>query len=602
MDKLTVKSTEWNLNPLFRSDDDPSMQLKRKDVEKKSYDFINKWSRRDDYLKDPAILKDAFDEYEQWVRFSGSSGDEGYYLSLRSSQDQNDPRLKAKASKLNEFSQRIENDIQFFEHKVAKIPVSQQGKFLDHPGLEKYRHFLEMCFANAKYLLTEPEEKILNLKSQTSFANWVKMTSGFIAKEERKILSEDGKKEVKSFSEIMSLMDSKKKAVRDNAAAAFNDILIRHIDAAEAEMNSILEDKKIDDELRKIKRPDMGRHIADDIDTDCVDSLLEAVSGKYGIAKRYYQLKAKLFKVKRLKYHERNIEYGRVTKKYPYPDALNLVYKVFLGLDPEFAGILKRMNSNGQIDVYPKKGKVHGAFCSDGLISQPTYVLLNHDDSLNDVLTIAHEMGHAINSELMKGRQTSLSYDTPLSTAEAASTFMEDFVLQEVVKEMSEEARLSIMMMKLNSDISSIFRQVACYRFEQELHARYRELGYLSKEQIGESFQKHMASYMGDSVEMSKGSENWWVYWSHIRHFFYVYSYASGLLISKSLQGFVKKDPVFIVKVKEFLAAGESDSPKNIFKRMGIDIADRKFWDKGLCEVESLLDETERLAERLGKI
>jgi oligoendopeptidase F len=107
---------------------------------------------------------------------------------------------------------------------------------------------------------------------------------------------------------------------------------------------------------------------------------------------------------------------------------------------------------------------------------------------------------------------------------------------------------------------------------------------------------------MGKAVEQSPGSENWWVYWNHIRYFFYVYSYASGLLISKSLQSSVKRDPSFIDKVKEFLSAGLSDSPRNIFARAGIDITDKGFWDKGLDEVENLLNETTLLAKKLGKI
>ena len=119
---------------------------------------------------------------------------------------------------------------------------------------------------------------------------------------------------------------------------------------------------------------------------------------------------------------------------------------------------------------------------------------------------------------------------------------------------------------------------------------------------IGRLFQKHMSAYMGKYVEQSPGSENWWVYWSHIRSFFYVYSYASGLLISKSLQNSVKKDPRFINKVKDFLSAGLSDSPKNIFQKLGVDISDKNFWNKGLDEVESLLEETISLAKKLGKI
>jgi oligoendopeptidase F len=179
---------------------------------------------------------------------------------------------------------------------------------------------------------------------------------------------------------------------------------------------------------------------------------------------------------------------------------------------------------------------------------------------------------------------------------------MEDFVLEEILKEADDELRLAVMMAKLNDDVSSIFRQAACYRFEQELHAEFRARGYLSKKEIGALFQKHMAAYMGKSVEQSPGSENWWVYWSHIRYFFYVYSYAGGLLISKSLQHSVRQDPAYINKVKEFFSAGLSDSPKNIFNRLGIDITDNRFWDQGLDEIEKLLNETALLAKKMGKI
>jgi len=281
---------------------------------------------------------------------------------------------------------------------------------------------------------------------------------------------------------------------------------------------------------------------------------------------------------------------------------VDLVHRVLGKLDPEFADIFAGFVHNGQIDAYPKKGKDSGAFCIHHLMVQPTYILLNHTGKLHDVLTIAHELGHGINNELIKKKQHALDFDTPTSTAEVASTFMEDFVLDEIVHSADDELRFAIMMQKLNDDVSSIFRQVACYRFEQELHKEFRAKGYLSKEEIGKLFQKHMAAYMGSAVEQSEGSENWWVYWNHIRYFFYVYSYASGLLISKSLQYSVKQDPAFILKVKEFLSAGLSDSPKNIFGRLGIDISDKQFWHKGLDEVENLLNETEQLAKRLGKI
>ncbi|MBZ0157026.1 MAG: M3 family oligoendopeptidase [Alphaproteobacteria bacterium] len=597
-----MKQTVWNLIPLFESDDDPQREEKRKIVEQKSYAFINKWRDRKDYLEDPSVLRQALDEYEEWSRHYGTDGNEGYYFWLRSHQDENNPALKAKLNKIEDFARRIQNDVQFFHLRLGKIPPKRQKRFLAAEELKDYRHFLERIFAEAKYLLTEAEEKILNLKAATSYSNWVRMTSGFLAKEERTVFHEDGKKKTSTFSELLSLMNSKNKKVRDSAAKAFNDILLKHADVAEAEINSVLANKKTDDELRKIPRPDLSRHINDDVDSEVVDTLLTAVANRFNIPARFYTLKAGLLGAKRLRYHERNVEYGDFGKKYSYAESLSLVDRVFRKLDSEFPEILSGFVKNGQFDVYPRKGKGSGAFCAHHLISQPTYILLNHTDTLNDVLTLAHELGHGINNELIKKKQNALNFGTPTSTAEVASTFMEDFVLQEILRKADDELRLSIMVKKLNDDVSTIFRQVACYRFEQELHHDFRQKGYLSKEEIGTLFRKHMAAYMGDAVEQSPGSGNWWAYWSHIRAFFYVYSYAGGMLISKSLQNAVKGDPRFIGKVKDFLSAGLSDSPRNIFLKLGIDITDKGFWDRGLDEIEGLLQETTDLARRLGKI
>jgi oligoendopeptidase F len=254
---------------------------------------------------------------------------------------------------------------------------------------------------------------------------------------------------------------------------------------------------------------------------------------------------------------------------------------VFGKLDPQFKSIFDSFVTNGQIDVYPRVGKRGGAFCAIERPTQPTYIMLNHKDNLRDVLTLAHEAGHGINNELMKSQKYALNFGSPLCTAEVASTFMEDFVLQSLPK------NKGLLMKKLDDDISTIFRQVSAYRFEQELHVTFRKKGYLAKEEIGEIFRKHMASYMGPAVRQNPGSENWWVYWSHFRSFFYVYSYASGLLISKALQNKVKQDPKFIVQVKKFLSAGASDSPKNIFKNLGVDITDKNFWLSGLSEIET---------------
>jgi oligoendopeptidase F len=601
MNKTTLPTT-WNLSLLFKSDEDPEVEAERTKVKEVSYAFINKWKDRQDYLEDTKVLREALDEYNAWIQDYGTDGTEGYYFGLRSALDENDPKLKARENQVTDFATKILNDIQFFELRLAKATSEAQAKFLAADELKPYRHFLEKLFEEAKYQLTEPEEKVINLLAPMATGNWVRMTSSFLAKEEREVLTKSGKREMKTFAEISDLISEKNKAVRDDAARAVNEVLAKHVEVAENELNSVLQSKKVSDELRGYTRPDAARHMHDDIATNVVDSLLKAVTSQFAVPARFYALKAKLLKVDKLQYHERNVEVGELNQKIEYPEAVEIVGNSLSKLDPEFAEIFQGFVYNGQIDVYPKKGKGSGAFCTHNLIKHPTYILLNYTDRIREVMTLAHEVGHGINNELIKQKQNAINFGTPTSTAEVASTFMEDFALQELLAKSDEETKFSLMMNKLNDDVSTIYRQVACYLFEQELHGKFRSVGYLPKETIGEIFQQHMASYMGDAVELSAGSENWWVYWSHIRNFFYVYSYASGLLISKALQNKVKQDHAFINKVKYFLSVGTSEAPQVIFQNLGIDITDTNFWNAGLSEVEKLLAETEELAAKLGKI
>jgi len=316
------------------------------------------------------------------------------------------------------------------------------------------------------------------------------------------------------------------------------------------------------------------------------------VTESFDIAKEYYRKKAALLKVDKLKYHERNVPIGELSKTFGYEEATRLVSETFHNIDSEFGDIFDKFLNEGHIDTYPKKGKISGAFCTAHLNISPVYILLNFNNKVDDIRTIAHEAGHGINFELMKA-QNSLNFDSPLSTAEVASTFFEDFIVEELTKLLPPEEQVILKMEKLNDDISTIFRQIAAYNFESELHREFYKKGYLSYEEIGKLFKKHMKSYMGDFVSDDPGCENWWVYWSHFRNFFYVYTYSSGLLISKAMQDLVKEDKSNVKLVKEFLSAGSVKSPKNLFADIGIDISEKSFWLRGIEKVKFLLDDVE---------
>lgn len=587
--------TQWDFTEI-KTD----FKKEREEITKAHDNFREKWSKDKSYLENPEKLKEAMKDVEDIIRNYSKGGNEGYYYWLNQELNQNDTDIRRGYMSIDEFVVKQAHKIAFFSINLSKVSEDKQKEFLDSPTLDKYKSYLRELFEDSKYILSEKEEKILSLKSNASYEMWVRMVSSLLVKESRECLDEDGTKKQFVYPEMLNkLMKSEKREVRISAKEAFESILRSYEDVAEFEINAVLEAVKIDDELRGYKYPDESRIKADMIDLNFVNSVLEAVKEKFYLTQEYYKLKANLMNQEKIGYFERGALMKKIGKNYSANEAVELVKGVFGKLDSEFKEIFEDMLEKGNIDFFPKKGKRDGAFCVHFRRDQPVYVLLNHTGKLRDVATIAHEMGHAINDSLMK-KQIELYYDAPLSTAEVASTFMEDFVYEKVFEKLSPEERFYIKMQKFEDDFSSIHRQVSLYLFEREMHSLYRKEGYLSKEKIGEIFVKHMSDYLGDAVEM-KTANLWWIYWWHIREPFYVYSYASGLLISKAMQKKYREDNSFIEKVKEFLSTGTSKKPREIFRNMGIEI-NKEFFLEGLSELERDFEEIKELGRKLGKL
>ncbi len=581
--------TTWNLEALKPDNFENELQL----IKISADSLAKKWKKNKKYLKDSNVLLEALSDFEAYGSIWGGGGRLAYYCWLKLSLDQSNPENRAQNNLVEQVLIENANKLRFFDHQLMKLPLKQQRVFLDSKNLSHYHYYLQKLFSLAKYELSEKEENILALKDKTARDNWETLTASLLSKE---------KVGGKTFEELLTALKDQDKVKRDAAAVDFNGVLEKYSDVAEMELNSILADKKVDDTLRKISRPDTVRHLSDDIETEVVDRMLDSVTARNTIAHDYYRLKADLLGLPKLAYHERSVTYGSIDREYSFKDGVAVVASTFSKLDSHFWEIASHFIEHGQIDVYPKVGKHGGAFCAHLNISLPTYILLNWTNSFRDVTTLAHELGHGINNEIMRQKQSSIYWRSPMSTAEVASTFFEDFTVDTLAEGVDDETKLSIIMARLDDSVATIWRQVACYRFEQSIHSKIATEGYLSKDRIGKLFQESMSSYMGEAVEQSPGSENWWIYWSHIRNYFYVYSYASGLLISKAMQNAVRKDHGFIEKVNYFLGAGASESPKTLFKIMGIDITSEDFWNQGMDEVAAMITEAKKLAYKLGKI
>ena len=580
------QKTDWDLKLFYKSHTDEAIEADLQKCEKLNDIFASKYSGVD-FTKDESTLATALGDYEKLLGDSSGSRAIMYFYYAK---DLNALDKKAEAE-INRMTGRLtnaSNKIIFFELKLAKISETLQKKFLSSEKLTHFKYFLENVFKLSKYNLSEAEEKIMSLKSQTSRQMWMAGQDKLLSKQ---TILWKGKE--LPIAEAMSIVPSLPTKDRHALHKLVMNILKSISDFADAEVNAVYIDKKINDELRGFKNPYDATLLSHETDEVMVKTLVDTVTKGFKISHRFYKLKARLLKQDKLTYADRSAGIGKTDKKITFEEGLQIVSKAFEAMDHDFKDVFHDMLTNGQIDVYPKKGKTGGAYCSAN-VDTPTLVLLNNVPEMRSVMTLAHEMGHAIHFEYSKD-QKPMYQGVSTAVAEVASTFFEQVVFNELFKTLSKNEQIIALHNKINDDISTIFRQIACFNFENELHKEIRAKGFLSKEEIGKILNKHMKAYLGPIMEMTDEDGYFFVNWSHIRNFFYVYSYSFGCLVSKALYSKYQKDASYLHKIKTFLSAGCSKSPRDIFGEIDIDVSDPKFWEEGLKVIEDDIKTLEKL-------
>ncbi|MDB5225443.1 MAG: hypothetical protein JWL87_395 [Candidatus Adlerbacteria bacterium] len=582
---MKIKTT-WDLSRLYYASlKDPRIQ---KDIDRgdKAVDaFVERYSQEKLWLKDPKALAQALESYEQLsVQCPASPL---YYANYRKETNAEDKEAEAFLNKWDDHFTKRGNKLLFFELELGKLPAPIQDKFLASKELAPFKYWLTKLFETAKHNLTEPEEKLLSLLSDVSFGRWIQAVDNILNTQH---IAWKSKK--MPLNEAMVRINTLPKKDRRALHAKVMEALKETAPMAESEMNAIVTRKKITDELRGFKEPYDATILGYENDRDSVLNLVKTVTEHFPIAQRFYKIKAKMLKEKVITYADRSVPVGKVSKKIPFKEAAQAVHDTFHALHPRYAEIFDRLLADGRVDVYPKKGKTSGAYCSSGT-GEPTMLLLNHVENAHSLLTLAHEMGHAVHAERSKTQRPMYEGHT-IAVAEVASTFFEQAAFDALAAKLSGKERIIAMHDKLQDDISSIFRQIAFFNFELDLHRGVREKGLLTKEEIAKLLNTHTGRYMGPAVKLAPEDGYFFVTVGHFRRFFYVYSYAFGQLVSRALYERVKKDPAFIDKVDEFLCAGGSDSPEGIFAKCGLDLYKPDVFLEGLKGIENDLKELEK--------
>ena len=508
-----------------------------------------------------------------------------------------DPSRGALLQKVRESCSQIEQKVLFFDLEWTQVEEKRAQRLLKSKKLTRYHHYLELLRLRKNHLLSEPEEKILSEKTVTGRDAWIRLFDETLgaarfSMDRRKLTSE----------ELLVKLYQPDRTARRRAALAFTEGLQARLRELTYILNTLLADKSSDDRLRTYPNWLSSRNLSNQISDSAVQALIDAVTARYDLVARYYHLKRRLLGLRELQDYDRYAPLQKAETLYTWNRAKSIVLKSYKSFHPVLESIAADFFKKRWIDAPVNPGKVGGAFSHPTIPSAHPYILMNYSGTLRDIQTLAHELGHGVHQCLAR-KQGLLQARSPLTMAETASVFGEMLTFARLMKaERRPQVRLAMIMSKIDDTLATVFRQIAMNRFEDRIHTARRNKGELSSTDFSELWMETQAAMFQGSVTLGDHYSIWWSYIPHFLHTpGYVYAYAFGeLLVLALYQLYQQEGAPFAEKYLALLEAGGSDWPSRLLEKLGVDLDDDRFWQRGLSTIESLIDQAETLAEDKG--
>ena len=590
-DGLKAAGICWALEDLYESPDDPRLgaDLARAKQQAEAFAASYRGKIASGQL-DGSGLAAALAEYEA---LSALASRPSFYASLLFAAETQNQAAQQLVQRTREAATETSNLTLFFALELIALDDAQLAALLATPALAEYQHYIESVRRFKPHTLSEKEEQLLNqkrLSGQSAFVQLFGELSGSLRFTVGIEGGEDSEARELSDGEVMALLRHPAAAVRERAMTVFLETYASHGLVLSSIFNNILLDHKIDCELRKYADVVLPTHLANEIAPATVEALMQAVERHYPVAQEYFRLKARLLGLERLKNTDVYAPIESVAESISFAQAQDLIVTAFGRFNEQFAAIASEFFQKRWIDAEVRAGKRGGAFCAALSPEHHPYILCSYTGTGRDVATIAHELGHGIHYSLAR-RQKLLNYDAPLVLAETASVFAEIVLTRHLLAEAKDQATRRAILCDVLQDIyGTVFRQTALTRFEIAAHAKRQE-GILSPDEIGNLWWNEQAKLFGDSVEMLPISRWGWSYIPHFIHSrFYCYSYSFGELLTLALfQRYLDEGEAFIPTYLQLLESGGSQRPEHALGRLGIDINQPEFWDRGFQVIKGFL-------------
>ncbi len=591
---MSDKMPAWDLSDFYKGIDDPQIKTDLETYRVKTAEFAQKYKGKLVGLTAGEFLQ-VIKDIEARSVLSGRLGGFAYLNMV----------TQMKNTEAVAFYQNIEEKLTeyckpavFFTIEFNQLPDAKIEEWLLDDEVSFYKYWIKRVRKFKDYELTEPVEEILLEKSLTSGGAWVRLYEETSSRLEYTV---DGKKY--NDAQISKLMLDKNAEVREKAGKELNRVLKENGHLFTFIYNMVMKDKAIEDEKRGYKTPMSERNLSEDVSDEAVEVLANTVKKHYkDISERFYKLKAKWLGVDKIGYWDRNAPLPFCDDiNYTWDEAVQTVLSAYKEFSPKLYDVAKDFFENNWIDVPPRDGKRSGAFCSSPVHSEHSYLMLNFVGKQNDVLTLAHELGHGCH-HMLRIKNGDLNEHSRMTSEEVASVFGEMMVFQSLLRNAPDDkSKLCLIASKVGDMINTAIRQIAFHFFETRAHNE-RKNGEVSEERLCQIWLEEMQASLGQYVDVTEDSKH---IWSMVGHFFflpfYVYAYSFADCFVNSLYQVSQSGKVdnFADKYLDMLSKTALEDYDKILAPFGLNPNSPDFWEYGLSLISSYIDQLEELDKKV---
>lgn len=586
---------KWNLDELFTGFDSPELNAAFDNVEEQVTSFEGARSK----LKSDIDAETFLDVVRASEAMSKIVNRIYAFAGLSFAEDTQNQGAQSLMGRVQQFAAEMQNRILFFSLWWKDVDDENAERLMSASG--DYRYYLEEMRHFKPHTLTEPEEKVVNLKDVTGVGAletlYDAITNRYVFK-----LKVNGKTQELTRAQLQPFIQGSDPKLR---AAAYQELY--RVYGQDGPILGQMYQTRARDwhneniNMRKFKSAMSVRNLANDVPDEAVNALLEVTKKNAKVFQRYFKMKAKHLGASKLRRYDIYAPVAKSDKAFKFNDAANMVIDSFSAFDPKIGELARRVFDNDHLDSEVRKGKQGGAFCASINPEDTPFVLMSYTGRARDVATLAHELGHAIHAMLASHHST-FTFHSSLPLAETASTFGEMMLTEKLLSEEKDESvRRDILFKQMDDAFATILRQIYFALFEREAHEMVQKNA--SVDELSAAYLANLKEQFGDAVEVSDDFKWEWVSIPHIYHVpFYVYAYAFGqLLVFALYEQYKAEGESFKPKYLKILSAGGSEAPAKILAEAGVNIRDAKFWQGGFDVLSRMVDELEKLPVEKSK-